>query len=379
MNSIFDYLYPKFKIDKPIRLIELFGGIGSQAKALQRLNADFEHYRYVDFDKYAVASYNAIYDTNFEVMDITKINADDLAINNSHKYIYLLTYSFPCQDLSLAGNRKGMTKGDNTRSGLLWEVERLLKECNELPQVLLMENVPEVIGQKNIDDFNKWQLFLESLGYKSYIQCLNSKDYSIPQNRNRCFMISLLGDYSYTFPEKQELKLRLKDLLEDEVDEKYYLSEKFLKYATDMSDRNGFVRGSRFNPINLNKNDYSYTITTNPGNRPTDNFILVPEATKNGYAKAFEGDGVKIERPHQKRGCVQRAMVHTIMTTNNNCGVVDGLKIRKLTPKECWRLMGFDDEDFDKAAKVNSNTQLYKQAGNSIVVNVLEAIFKELL
>lgn len=140
----------KFKIDKPIRLIELFAGIGAQAKALERLGVPFEHYRVCEFDKYAIKSYNAIHGTNFETSDVTQITADDLGIIDTNKYCYILTYSFPCTDLSIAGRQQGMSKNSGTRSGLLWEVERLLDECNELPQVLLMENVPQVHAEKNI-------------------------------------------------------------------------------------------------------------------------------------------------------------------------------------------------------------------------------------
>ena len=221
--SIFDILYDQYKIKKPIRLIELFAGIGSQAKALERLKENFEHYKVVEFDKYAIKSYNAIHGTNFETSDITKINASDLEIVNTDQYEYIMTYSFPCQDLSLAGKQRGMLKGSGTRSGLLWEVERLLDECEELPQVLLMENVPQVIGKKNIDDFKQWQTTLEALGYKNFVELLNAKNYGIPQNRNRCFMVSILGNYKYEFPKPFELKIRLKDMLEEQVEEKYYL------------------------------------------------------------------------------------------------------------------------------------------------------------
>ena len=144
---IFDYLYPTYKIDKPIRLIELFAGIGSQAMALRDLGADFEHYRVVEFDKYAIASYNAIHGTNFKPTDITKIHGSDLGIVDTDHFTYLLTYSFPCQDLSVAGKQKGMKKNSGTRSGLLWEVERLLNETENLPQVLVMENVPQVVSE----------------------------------------------------------------------------------------------------------------------------------------------------------------------------------------------------------------------------------------
>ena len=376
---------PKYIITKLIRLIELFAGIGSQAKALKNKGVNFEHYRAIDFDKYAIKSYNAIHNTNFVPLDITKITGKDLGIVETDKYDYIMTYSFPCKDLSKAGKGAGMRKGSGTRSGLLWEVERLLKECNELPQILLMENVPQVIGKKNIQDFHKWKLFLEKLGYSNYIELLNAKDYEIPQNRNRCFMVSILGDYYYEFPHKRKLKLRLKDFLEDEVDEKYYLSDKMIAHLMDMTNRNGYVRGEKFNPHTLDSK-YAYSITTNTGRRATDNFIsetvcLNPKVNGKQPSlqnRIYDSNGIAtavtqsfrpfISIPAAVRGRVQED------GTNKQW-----ISIRRLTPKECWRLMGFTDEDFEKARKVNSDTQLYKQAGNSIVVKVLERIFEEFI
>lgn len=142
-------------------------------------------------------------------------------------YTYLLVSVKLCQDLSLAGNQKGMTKGSGTRSGLLWEVERLLDELNgNLPQVLLLENVPQVHGKKNLDDFNQWLNKLKQLGYLNYWKDLNAKDYGIPQNRNRCFMVSILGDYYYEFPKPIPLNRYVDEFLEDSVEDKYYLSQK---------------------------------------------------------------------------------------------------------------------------------------------------------
>lgn len=215
----------KLQIDKPIRLIELFAGIGAQAKALENLGIPFEHYRICEFDKFAVQSYNAIHGTNFEVSDITKINSDDLGICNTDKFTYIMTYSFPCTDLSKAGKQLGMEKGSGTRSGLLWEVERILSEMEELPQILLMENVPDVVGTKNISHFAKWIEFLDGLGYTSKHEILNATGFGVPQNRERCFMLSWLGDFYYDFPRPTELNIRLKDVLETEVDEKYYLND----------------------------------------------------------------------------------------------------------------------------------------------------------
>ena len=218
------------KITKKIRLIELFAGIGSQAKALKNIGADFEHYRICEFDKYAVTSYNAIHGTDFPVSDITKIHASDLGITEKDKYEYIMTYSFPCTDLSLAGNKKGMAKGSGTRSGLLWEVERILEECDgNLPQVLLMENVDAILFEKNRKHFFQWCNRLEEFGYKNYYEVLNARDYGIPQNRNRCFMVSILGDQYYEFPKPIKLELCVKDLLESEVAEKYYISAERVK------------------------------------------------------------------------------------------------------------------------------------------------------
>lgn len=239
--SIFDLTMPIFKIDKPIRLIELFAGVGSQAMSLRDLGADFEHYRAVEFDKYAIASYNAIHGTDFPTMDITKVIGNDLGIVDIDKYCYIMTYSFPCQDLSVAGKQAGMTKGSGTRSGLLWEVERLLNEVDNLPQALLMENVPQVHGKKNMEDFQRWIDYLASRGYSNYWQDLNAKNYGVAQNRNRCFMVSILGNYKYEFPKPIELTKRMKDYLEDEVDEKYYINNEKTQKLIDTLISNGTI------------------------------------------------------------------------------------------------------------------------------------------
>ena len=266
----------------------------------------------------------------------------------------------------------------STRSGMLWEVERILTECKELgtmPQILLMENVPQVHGADNVDDFNKWQLRLEELGYKNYFQDLIATDYGIPQTRNRCFMISILGDYSYTFPKPISLKLKLKDMLEDNVDEKYYLSDKQIK---DIQSWNAYEKPLE-NMEKVDKSNISPTLTTRSGAYAA-GMILVKNNTKKGYLEATEGDGIDLAQPNSKtrRGRVQKNSIQTL-TTQNNLGVVSDLRIRKLTPNECFRLMGVKDEDFEKCAKNQSDSSLYHLAGDSIVVNVLMAIFNELL
>ena len=480
-TTIFDMLYPKYKITKPIRLIEFFGGYGSQALALKYLGIKFEHWKlvewavksiqaykdihmtnenedYSDFipkeslieilfnlgisqnynepmkkeqiarlnEKQLRTIYNNIYVTN-NLVNIQQVNGKDLDIKDTDKYDYILTYSFPCQDLSLAGKGKGMSD-TTTRSGLLWEVERILTECKEKPQILLMENVPMVHSEDNLEDFNKWKFRLEELGYKNYFQDLIATDYGIPQTRNRCFMISLLGDYSYTFPKPIPLRSKLKDMLEDNVDEKYFLSDKMLDYCCGVNQKQSkFPRGERFMQSlkQTNEENIATTITTNAGNRPTDNFIKIRNANSKGYLEAYEGDGVDIStRMEYHRGTVQKGKSQTLTTMGgNNQGVCvkpkvlggigekksnggtqwyqqdriyddnvsisvtkecnpfykTDLRIRKLTPKECFRLMGVKDEDYERCAKNQSDSSLYHLAGDSIVVNVLMAIFKELL
>lgn len=231
--NLFDF--PKYKIKNKIRLIELFAGIGSQAMALRNIGANFESWRVCEFDKYAIASYNAIFNTNYEPSDIQKLHAEDLGIIDRDKYTYLMTYSFPCTDLSIAGKMAGMKRNSGTRSGLLWEVERLLIESKQnLRQVLLMENVPQVI---TADGFNEWLDFLKSKGYNNFYKILNAKNYGVAQNRERCFMISILSPefIEYEFPEPIKLEKVLRDYLEDQVDEKYYInSEKADKLIAEL-------------------------------------------------------------------------------------------------------------------------------------------------
>ena len=363
-------LFERKKISKPIRLIELFAGYGSQALALERLGFNFEHWRVVEFDKYAVTTYNALHGTNFYPRDINKVKSLD--VWETEKYEYIMTYSFPCTDLSLAGKGEGMKKG--TRSGLLWEVERLLSSSRELPQILVMENVPMIHSVKHKEDFDEWIQFLAKLGYNNHWKDLNAKNFGIPQNRVRTFMVSILGDYEYEFPEPFPLKKRLKDLLEDNVDEKYFLSQQLIETLSKKTPT--FDRSKQFQPFEEPYDNIAKTITTRSGQRPPDNFLIIPEATIKGYSEAYEGDGVYINRPHQKRGVVQKDMIQTLTTSHNDFGVVTkDLRIRKLTVREVFRLMGLYDQDIDKFIHINSNAQLYKQAGNSIVVNVLEHLF----
>ena len=469
-----------------ISIIELFAGIGAQVAALKRLGVDYKVVGISEIDKYAIQSYNAINGSTFNYGDITKIPMLD--------YADLWTYSFPCQDLSVAGKQAGISEG--TRSGLLLHVERLLETAvliGNQPKYLLLENVKALVSKKFKPDFDRWLQKLESLGYNNYWQVLNAKDYGVPQNRERVFVVSIRKDVdtkSYKFPEKIPLTRRLKDVLEPVVDEKYYLSQdKVDKLVMNMDKEvsntircgGGSLDGKHTwdivacasrgrNPDNpsdrtagapteqrleVNQTGCSNTITT----VEKDNYLLEPlhikEATQKGYNEAYEGDSVSLDQPNsttrrgrvgnqisntltcscntgviqlgnlintdsfggnpqagrvystddvsptlntmqggqrepkildeqnkyiRKDGCVGTLTTDGSSPKHNNRVIESNYRIRKLTPLECWRLMDFTDEEF-YAAQLSgvSNSQLYKQAGNSIVVAVLQAIFKELL
>lgn len=351
--------------------------------------------------------YNNIFATN-NLVNIQQVKGKDLDISDTDNYDYLLTYSFPCQDLSLAGKRKGMSDA-STRSGMLWEVERILKECKELgalPQILLMENVPQVHSEENKKDFFKWQLELEKLGYKNYVKDLIATNFGIPQTRDRCFMISILGDYNYNFPKPIPLQLRLKDLLENNVDEKYYLSDKMINCFLNKSKDSKFPRKERFLQTlkNTNEKGIAATLCTTGGTRATDNFIGTYQYSKSD--KFMHGkDRLQINKEasdtlqttpkegvviignyspsnHNASRIVNKDYVApTVMENHGTVTAIqtNNLKIRKLTPMECFRLMGVKDEDYKKIAKNQSDSSLYHLAGDSIVVNVLIAIFKELI
>lgn len=402
-----------------IRVFEAFAGIGAQRTALANIGVPHEVVAISEIDKYAIKSYEAIYGETNNLGDITKIDVNDIPEHD------LFTYSFPCQDISLAGKQKGLDKDSSTRSSLLWECERIIRYCR--PKYLLLENVKNLVGKKHKANFDEWLKILDELGYYNHWQVLNAKDYGIAQNRERVFVVSIRKDLRQTFqfPKKQELSTCLKDYLETEVDEKFYLNEDLqksfeycpegtnvidntlsegrsfrqnnlvydvTKHAPTLTARDfkdpkrilvtGEVKGIKFKAHNrvLNPNGMCETICAACGmGGNTQPKILIKNATKQGYLEAENGDGIDLGYPNSKtrRGRVQKGCSQTL-TTSDQLGVLDNYRIRKLTPLECWRLMGFSDEAFYKAQAVNSNTQLYKQAGNSICVPVLEAIFQEL-
>ena len=602
----------EYTTENPLRLIELFAGIGSQTQALTNIGIAHKVVAISEIDKYAIQSYEAMHGTANNLGDIRKI--EELPDAD------LWTYSFPCQDISVAGKGAGIKEG--TRSGLLFEVERLLRVASEkgtLPKYLLLENVKNLVSKKFKADFDKWLDFLAELGYTNYWRVLNAKDYGIPQNRERVFCVSIRGEHKpFVFPKPKELSIRLRDMIDETVDERFYLKESTIRSIlrstfnsrrdsirpgdglantllardwrgpqcvqvgevvggkwdkmhdiskrvyepdgiaptvhcqqggnTELKIAEGFVlgglqkhqtprtdgisptlteamgKGGGQTPIiidtaepkerfykqafetlkenecevgdtidafnkKVNKSGVCPTLTTRPegfktailpvvgamrGRNPEDpsdrtagvpteqrleinekglcnalttvqkdNLVIeedktdyvsrrynefieekgyVPEmfvaynkteikdvaptltgqcsspsgssavlkletpvkvnvANKKGYEEARPGDYVNITYPGSKtkRGRVGNGVAHTLTCGDGNAVITENVRIRKLTPRECLRLMGWKDEQIDKivAAKI-SGTQQYRQAGNGIVVQVLEAIFKAL-
>lgn len=357
-----------------------------------------------------------------------------------------------------------MKKGEGTRSGLLWEVERLLNENDILPQLLLMENVTQVHNGKNLDDFEKWIKYLENKGYSNFYRNLNSKYFGAAQNRDRCFMVSILGDYRFAFPKPRKLERTMNDYLEENVDEKYYINNEKSKALIDELMKDKTLIGENQAVVmtnmvckekepNAEKKDIAHTLLSRDYkglNNSGTNRVIETKIKKIGNIYGYTGgsfqgnvydvNGISptlntMQGGHrqpmiviggeQKNQAVKKDGICTTLTSSMGTGggyvpmIIDNpvclnlkdeisgkqpsfqdrvydtqgiatslvssrfrtsylmptMRIRKLTPKECFRLMGFDDESFQRAAEVNSNTQLYKQAGNSIVVDVLVAIF----
>ena len=352
-----------------ITVNEMFSGIGAQVAALKRIGLPYKVVGISEIDKFAIKSYEAMNGATRNYGDISKIERLD--------YADLWTYSAPCTSFSIAGKMKGLfdENGNQTASGLLLEVERLLEIAvkeKSAPKYLLLENVKNLVGKRFKADFDRWLSKLSELGYNNYWKVLNAKDYGVPQNRERVFVVSIRKDvdlFGYTFPQKIELTKKLKDLLESEVDEKFYLSEDFLNYMKRKEDKNYNFRvevsdenSIRKTPIRA-QGDRAVVYVGN---------CLYPEKgyTGHNYAGAtFDEEGLSPNLTSMGGGNRQPFVLN-----RHKEGIV-----RKLTPRECWRLMGFTDEEFTAAQTAGiSNTQLYKQAGNSIVVDVLAAIFKNL-
>lgn len=446
-----------------LKVFTAFSGYDSQCLALDRLHEQYPLFEYElvgwsEIDKYAIQAHNALYpqyaDRNFgDICSIDWSNVPDFD---------LFTYSSPCQDFSNAGLMKGGEEGSGTRSSLLWECRRAILAKH--PRYLLMENVSNLVSKRFIHLFNRWQAELSSYGYTNFAKVLNAKDYGVPQHRKRIFLVSILGEARYEFPEPFELKLRLKDDLEDDVDERYYLTDEqvraFMKNVKGRKERGAHCD---FKP--REKTDIAGPITSRAGYRETDTYIktevygwtrdhkgalkdrhpvdvantvcvgkrkntqnyvvetnTVINATKDGLCPTIcAGTYVKHNSKHitnSKGGFKEVGVIEIKANTKSgkqslelggimdisfpscknghlrvqgggnispalNCSSSSKLvrvetieRIRRLTPRELFRLMGVRDAQVDIIQEAGiSNTQQAKLAGNSIVVDVLYYIF----
>lgn len=438
-------------MEKTIRVFEAFAGYGSQRMALDNLDIKHEIVATSEVDEYAILSYGAIHGSNLDkelpeseevikeyltklnvpltdkgklknlrgkrlrrlynaleqsngLGDISKINVNEVPDHD------LFTYSFPCTDLSVAGKQAGFEKGSGTASSLLWECQRIITA--KRPKYLLLENVKNLVGKRFKSGFEEWQEYLTSIGYTNYWEVLNAKDFGIPQNRERVFMVSILGEHEpYVFPKPIKLEKRLKDVLEDEVDEKYYLNnEKAEQLIATITEENNITKPTVVDAtVNEPKTKEIMNAITARYDAGIQNYksiggaVIEPERILGIFDKenrthqsgsVYNKDKIAptldtmqggwrqpsiIDEPKiaTSQGRVQKDMAQT-PTTDDSKGVLEQYRIRKLTPLECFRLMDVKDEDFYKAQAVNSNSQLYKQAGNSIVVSVLEEIFRNM-
>ena len=503
-----------------LRVFEAFSGYGSQSIALRNLGIEHEVVAISEIDKYAIKAYEAIHGPTLNLGDISKIDVNDIPQHD------LFTYSFPCQDISVAGKTKGIVKGE-TRSGLLYECERIIEA--KRPKYLLLENVKNLVGKKFKADFDKWLEYLEGLGYTNYWKVLNAKNYGVPQNRERVFVVSILGEHElFKWPTPIPLDKCIADILEEQIEEKYYLSDELVERfkeninkAADYKQPKQIAEIKQVGMLDIKGNEQVRRVYGDNGISPTlntmqggnrqpkiiteyiqqevkvrkyevdieglkktlkeakekagisikeiadtlevnkttvehwfrnDNCFSIPDENiwhnlkellnittdkfdkaltefeikdneydmsnrvyhengisptltatgENGAKKIIHYNNKKIELPciAASRGrnpenpssrvagepTEQRLEINTNGTSNtittvqkDNYAIEENFRIRKLTPRECFRLMGMRDDDIDKIQNAGiSNTQQYKLAGNSIVVDVLEAIFKNL-
>lgn len=369
---------------KSIKVGGQFSGVGALDQALNRLGIKYENVYQAEWDKYARQTYLENYEApEYYVQDVHDTPTEE--ITEKHGGLDLMMSSPPCQAFSLAGKRKG--EGDK-RGILFYNTHEFIQK--NLPRYFIIENVKGLLSDDSGKTFQRWCDLLggktvngnpnifpheESVPYHIYWKVLNAKNYGVPQNRERVFIVGIRDDEDNQFmwPKEELLTRKLKDVLEKDVDEKYFLSEKmingFLIHTQRMKERgNGFS----FTPTTGDK--IASSVTTRNGSRPDDNFIQIKSATSKGYETATEGDSINFSQPNSetRRGRVGKEVAQTLDTACNQGVLNNG--IRRLTERECFRLMDFD-ESFVMPC---SSTQMYKQAGNSIVVAVLAKIISKL-
>ena len=323
-----------------LRVVESFAGIGSQSMALKEANIDYEIIGFLENNPIAEKIYCNIHNINKKLNfgDITNVNPLELPDFD------FFTYSFPCKNISNAGKSEGIKKGEN-QSGLLWECDKIIR--TKKPKYLFMENVKNIVSKKHMPSLQEWMDNLSELGYTNYLQVLNAKNYGVPQNRERAFMISILGEHEpYEFPLPIPLEICSADLMEEEVN------------------------GSLYIPYEINKNDIGQ--------------VLIPQATKKGYIELNTPGICDLTFPKSKtrRGRVQEGgkICPTLTATKTPIIYIDeNYKARDLSCREYWRLMGIKDSYFDIANNLGiSDSQMYERAGRTIVINCMTYMFKEL-
>lgn len=342
-----------------MNFLDLFAGIGGFRLGMER--AGHKCVGYCEIDKYARLSYNAIHNTEGEIdyKDITEVTNEEF--RKLRGKVDVICGGFPCQAFSIAGNQLGF---EDARGTLFYEIARAAEQIK--PRYLFLENVRNLLSHDKGKTFERMLKILDELGYDAEWQVLNSKNFGVPQNRERVFIIAhLRGERTYrVFP------IRGKD-------EKFNTDGE-INQVGNIGKSDNFGGNPQVTRV-YDINGISPTLNTMQGGGREPK-ILVKEATKQGYAVADVGDSINFSHPNSKtrRGRVGKNIANTLLTSDEQGVVLSDYKIRKLTPRECWRLQGFPDWAFDKAQAVNSNSQLYKQAGNSVTVNVIEGIAKRL-
>lgn len=343
-----------------MKFLDLFAGIGGFRLGLE--SAGHECVGFCEIDKFARASYKAIHNTEgeIELHDITSV-PDELVRKIGH--VDIICGGFPCQAFSIAGKRGGF---EDTRGTLFFEIARFASILK--PKYIFCENVKGLLNHDKGRTFKTILSTFDELGYDVEWQMLNSKDFGVPQNRERVYIVGhLRGECTRPifpiFGKNAEVPIQISsDYKEPKLIQVGSLEGKF-----QSSNRIYSPAGP------------APTLNTMQGGG-LEPKIAIRQGTKQGYALAGVGDYINLDFPTSKtrRGRVGKQVANTLLTSGNQGVVTEVLKIRKLTPRECWRLQAFPDWAFDKAQEVNSKTQLYKQAGNSVTVNVIKAIAERL-
>lgn len=357
-----------------MRLLSLFSGIGAFEKALTLNGMNYELANYCEIDTYASKAYSVIHNVS-EELNLKDVRAVDTTKLND---IDLLTYGFPCQDISCAGEQKGFVDADGnvTRSGLFFEALRIIMGVK--PKVAIAENVKALTTKKFTKEFALVLKGLDTAGYNNYWAVLNAKDYGTPQNRERVFIVSIRKDIdngSFSFPAPIPLEIRLKDILESEVDDKFYLSDEQIQSIKTST----YGQATR----RIQNKDCCDTLCARDWKDPKCVRVATETAKVMQVGNLRQGSGwgnPQCGRVYDTSGL--SPTLNTMQGGDRQPKIVEHsqeFRIRKLTPLECWRLMGFTDDDRNKVKAAGiSNTQLYKMAGNSICVSVLQAIFIKL-